>query len=97
VFPSAMVSSDRKTVTNQWGGAVTVGTNSATELQIAYAAVPTYECRNLLPQVEQLFSSITVGTKSVKTGGVGTAFSLSETAGACQSGTTVSITFGIPK
>lgn len=97
VFPAMMVSSDRATVTSQWGGLVTVASATDAELQIKYASVPAYECRNLLPQVERMFGTMKVGADSVKA--VGGTFQASTAATKCSEGTNgkVDITLGIPK
>ena len=58
------------TAANRWGGAITVTVNTlnSTDDSIKYstAAVPEYECLNILPQVDSVFAKIMIGTNIVK-------------------------------
>ena len=68
-LPDARVTS-ATTAANRFGGALTftVSTLSSTDdsLKMSSAATPEYECLNIIPQVDSVFSKIMIGTNIVK-------------------------------
>lgn len=71
VFPTSMTTSGSTNVTNRWGGAVTVavtaiagGTNNA--LTYETTGVPSSECNNVIPQLDNVVRIVTVNGTSVK-------------------------------
>lgn len=92
-FPSSMVDTATSTVTNGWGGTVTVAAGTpATTANIVYSDVPSGACNELVGRVARNFNTITVGSTVVKTATVSTN-DLTATQTACDASNTASVTF----
>lgn len=99
IFPANMVTGRgaEAAAVNQWGGAVGIGSGgSATQMRFSFAGVPSYECRNLLPQVQQMFDYISVAGTAVKDLPT-TAYTPADVGTKCGNATSVSIVFGVAK
>lgn len=89
-FPTQMVNGT--TVTNVWGGGVTVapGTGNTT-VDIAYAGVPTNACIELVSSASRQYNEVTVGTTATKAGAAVSSLATAQTA--CSAAATVTVTF----
>lgn len=99
-FPDSMVTSGSTNVTNRWGGAVTVavtsiggGTNNA--LTYETTGVPSAECSNVIPQLENVVRIVTVNGTSVKADKNPT--DLSALGTACSAGVSSDVIYTISK
>lgn len=67
-FPQSLTINTDGTVTNAWGGAVTVaGSNTATQFSITYTNVPEDVCINALTSTTEGWLGVKVGTASALT------------------------------
>lgn len=81
-------------LTNRWGGAITIATAAVNQqLNITSAAVPTEECRSVVPGLEKVARQITVGTTVVKS--PGTTVNIGSVGTACSAAATVDIIYNI--
>lgn len=89
-FPSSMVNGT--TVTNVWGGNVTVAAGAGnTSVDITYAGVPTAACIELVSSASRQYNEVTVGTTATKAGAPVADLTTAQTA--CSTAATVSVTF----
>jgi type II secretory pathway pseudopilin PulG len=70
VFPTSRTTGSGTTAapTNRWQGLITAAVSASpyTTLTLTYAGVPSAECNTLIPQLEGVVTTITVGGSSVK-------------------------------
>lgn len=84
---------------NRWGGAITLAAASQLtaddSIDLTYSGVPSLECTNIIPSVENRFRSVTVAGTAVKPAG-GT-LNLNDVASSCASSDSVTIVYRFAK
>lgn len=67
VFPETMVDKASWTVANRWGGAYTVASAAGgTRFTLTATSVKDYECRSIIPQLDGVTYTVSVGGTTVK-------------------------------